>query len=423
LSIFRRLWPELVRPRGPVSHRFYRVGRGSRGGVALLMVLSAILLLTILVTEIAHGAAVRVQLAAHHRDEVKAQALAETGLELYRLILMTSKQFEKQLRPYIAEFGGMMGLNADSLWSMVPFINTQLLRMIFVTDGDIESDDIEEVKANKGLSEEQIDESREDVGVKRNFLDFDGDFQARVEDESRYIYVGSFPGVTTYSDLLASPTLAKVAGLAAREEYRQWFLDNNIDVTELVGNLVDWTDADTSRIYQGGDEDQLYQQLEPKYRVRNAPFDTLEELRLVDGWNRDGVWQRLGQHLTIYGEGKVNINTAQRPVIRAMFVALHEGGPPSDVYVDERVDEFMRLRGLPVLEGGVFFAGATHFVNFVEYELHYPLRDDAANFVTTSAGVFRVTSSGEVGDAKVQVTAVLDFRTDPTGRILYYKVE
>ncbi len=387
------------------------------------MVLSSILILTILVTEIAHGAAVRVQLAAHHRDEVKAEALANTGLELYRLILMTSKQFEKQLRPYIAEFGGMMGLNADTLWSMVPFINTQLLRMIFVTDGDIESEDIEEVKVNRGLSDEQIDESREDVGVKRNFLDFDGDFQARVEDESRYLYVGSFPGVVTYSDLLASPALAKVAGLAAREEYRDWFLDNQLDVNELVGNLVDWTDADTSRIYQGGDEDQLYQGLEPKYRVRNAPFDTLEEIRLVDGWNRDGVWQRMGQHLTIYGEGKVNVNTAQKLVIRALFVALHEGGPPSDLYVEERVEEFMRLRSTPVIEGGVYFAGATHFVNFVENQLAYPLRDDAANYVTTTSGVFRVTSTGEVGDAKVQMTAVMDFRTDPTGRILYFKVE
>ncbi|MBA2320787.1 MAG: general secretion pathway protein GspK [Deltaproteobacteria bacterium] len=423
MTVFHRARVALTRPRGPVSHRFYRVGRSSRGGVALLMVLSAILLLTILVTEIAHGAAVRVQLAAHHRDEVKAEALAHTGLELYRLILMTSKQFEKMLRPYIAEFGGMMGLNADTLWSMVPFINTQLLRMIFVTDGDIETEDIEEVKENQGLSDEQVAESREDLGIKRNFLDFDGDFSARVEDESRYIYVGSFPGVVAYSDLLASPTLAKVAGLAAREEYRSWFLDNQIEVNELVGNLVDWTDLDNSRIYQGGDEDALYQSVEPRYRARNAPFDTLEELRLVDGWNRDGVWQRLGQHLTIYGEGKVNINTAGRPVIRALFVALHEGGPPNDAYVDERVDEFMRLRSLPVIEGGVFFAGATHFVTYVENQLAYPLRDDAANFVTTTAGVFRVVSSGEVGDARVQVTAVLDFRTDPMGRLLYYKVE
>jgi hypothetical protein len=423
LSIFRRIWHELVRPRGPVSHRFYRVGRSSRGGVALLMVLSAILLLTILVTEIAHGAAVRVQLAAHHRDEVKAQALANTGFHLYRLILMTSKQFEKVLRPYIAEFGGMMGLNADTLWAMVPFINTQLLRMIFVTDGDIDEDDVDEVKANQGLTDEQVAESREDQGVKRNFLDFDGDFSARVEDEGRYVYVGSFLGVTTYGDLLASPQLAKVAGLAAREEYRDWFLDNQIDVTELVGNLVDWTDADTSRIYQGGDEDSLYQSLEPRYRARNGPFETIEEIRLVDGWHLDGVWQRLGQHLTIYGEGKVNVNTAQKPVLRALFTSLHEGGPPSDVYVEDRVDEFIRLRGLPVMEGGVFFAGATHFVTFVENQLGYPLRDDAANYVTTTAGVFRVTSNGEVGDARGQVTAILDFRTDPTGKILYYKLE
>ncbi|MEZ4236782.1 MAG: hypothetical protein R3F59_11640 [Myxococcota bacterium] len=72
-------WRELVRPRGPVKHRYYRGGRRSKAGVALLMAITAIMLLTILVTEIAHGAMVRVELAAQHRDDIKAEALAYSG--------------------------------------------------------------------------------------------------------------------------------------------------------------------------------------------------------------------------------------------------------------------------------------------------------------------------------------------------------
>lgn len=419
----QRAWHELKRPRGPVSHRFYRVGRSSRSGVALLMVLSAITLLTILVVEIADGAVKRVQLAEHHRDEVKAEKIAFTGLQLFRLVLMASKQFEQMLAPYMEMLGTMMGIKADSLWRLIPTINTQILRLLLVSGGEVSDAEMDEVVANKGLTDEQVEESREDEGITRNFLDFDGDFSAHVEDENRFIYVGAFPGVTTFGDLLAHPTTANIQGLAAREEYREWFLDNSIDVTELVANLADWTDADTVRLYQGGDEDQLYQRLDVPYRTRNAPFDTAEELRLVDGWHLDGVWQRLGQHLTIYGDGKVNINTAGRPVIRALLVALHEGPQPNDAYVDQITDEFMRLRAIPILEGGVNIAGAEHFVNFVENQLGYPLREDAQKFVTTKSGVFRVTSSGEVGEARVEITAVLDFRADPTGRIVYYKIQ
>jgi type II secretory pathway component PulK len=423
MSVFRKVWHALVRPRGPVSHRFYRVGRSSRSGVALLLVMTGVMLLTILIYETAQGGVIRARLAAHHRDEVKAEQLADTGLQLYRLILMTSKQFEKMLRPYMSTVGAMLGVNADSLWSLVPTINTQLLRLIFVSGGDLDADEAADAQANQGLTQDQIDKSKQENGLKHNFLDFDGDFSAHVEDESRYIYVGSFAGINTFGDLLVHPTTVKIQGLAAREEDREWFTEQNIDVNELVANLVDWTDADTVRLYQGGDEDSIYQRLEPPYKARNAPFDTLDEIRLVDGWNDDGVWQRLGKNLTIYGDGKVNVNTAREPVIRALFVALYDGPPPPDSLVDEKVEEFMRLRGLPLAEGGVIFAGGQHFVNYVENQLGYPLKDDAANYVSTQAGVFRVTSTGTVGDAKVEMQAVIDYRLDPTGHILYYRVQ
>ena len=44
-----------------------------------------------------------------------------------------------------------------------------------------------------------------------------------------------------------------------------------------------------------------------------AALDTLDEIRLVDGWHLDGVWERMGRHLTIYGGGKVNVNTVPEP--------------------------------------------------------------------------------------------------------------
>lgn len=107
------------------------------------------------------------QLAQHHRDEVRAEALAMSGVQIYRLVLMASKQLGAN--PMIQQAGQLMGFNGDSLWQMVPVINTQIMRMLFVTGGD--TGEFAE------LTQDDIDESRgESSAFKRNFLDFDGDF-------------------------------------------------------------------------------------------------------------------------------------------------------------------------------------------------------------------------------------------------------
>lgn len=405
------IWHELTRPRGVSIRKFHRVGRGSRSGVALLMVIASILLLTILVTEIARGAAVRMQLAQHHRDEVRAEALAVSGVQIYRLVLMASKQLGNN--PMIQQAGQLMGFNGDSLWQMVPVINTQIMRMLFVTGGD--TDDMAD------LTQDEIDESRgESSAFKRNFLDFDGDFSARVDDENQKIFVGRFRPATTEA-LETDPTALTLLGLMNRESYNEYFRDNNLEKMELIGNLIDWTDADDQRFYEGGREDSLYERLDSPYRTKNASFDTLEEIRLVDGWHLDGVWERVGKDLTIYGGGLVNVNSAKAPIIFALFQGYTDQVWPDQV-IQEWVQLFMTARSLPVIEGGVYFKTGQQFYQFCTENLQIPLNQTVANAVTGESTTFRVTSVGEVGDARVEVVTVLDYSIDPTGSVLYWNV-
>lgn len=51
---------------------------------------------------------------------------------------------------------------------------------------------------------------------------------------------------------------------------------------EFAAAIVDWRDAD-SEPGPGGAEDEIYLRLSPAYRCKNAPFESVEELRLVDG--------------------------------------------------------------------------------------------------------------------------------------------
>lgn len=51
---------------------------------------------------------------------------------------------------------------------------------------------------------------------------------------------------------------------------------------EFAAAIVDWRDAD-SEPGPGGAEDEIYLRLSPAYRCKNAPFESVEELRLVHG--------------------------------------------------------------------------------------------------------------------------------------------
>ena len=51
---------------------------------------------------------------------------------------------------------------------------------------------------------------------------------------------------------------------------------------ELAAAIVDWRDSN-STVSDGGAEDETYQRLNPPYRCKNAPFESIDELRLVYG--------------------------------------------------------------------------------------------------------------------------------------------
>ena len=386
--------------------------RRSRTGVALLMAITTILFLTVLVTEITFAATVRGQLAVHERDEAKAEGIALTGMQIYRLILLASKQMGAD--PNLQAVSATMGVNlGDSLWQMVPFINTGLLRMVFVSSGPVDEDDIETYES-EGLTDEEIEESRESSSTKRAFLDFDGDFSAGIADEDSRIFLGSF-AAKTYAELLEDPTALQLYALMSGEENEQFFHDIDVDRWELIANLADWIDEDGVRLYRGGTEDSLYDDLDDDYLSKNASFDTLDEVRLVDGWHRDDIWERFGDKVTIYGGGKVNVNTASNEVMFAVLKAFMDP-LPADSYVQDvmiKIGEYRELSN---------FTEAAGFVSFLE-SIAVKVKTSMVSAISTQSTVFRVDSTGVVGDANVTIEAVIDFSSDAAGKIVYWSVQ
>lgn len=77
---------------------------------------------------------------------------------------------------------------------------------------------------------------------------------------------------------------------------------------ELVDCILDWKDADDDRLTFGA-ERAYYSALSPPYACHNGPFLALEELRLVRGVTGE-LYDLVAPHATLYGAGKVNVNSA-----------------------------------------------------------------------------------------------------------------
>ena len=81
-----------------------------------------------------------------------------------------------------------------------------------------------------------------------------------------------------------------------------------------------------------------------------------------------------------------------------------------------------QYRGRPVSADGVYFNSPQSFVQFMSEVVGMPLKQEVVQSITTESTVFRVVSTGEVGDARVEVVAVYDFSSSPTGRVLNFRV-
>jgi hypothetical protein len=68
------------------------------------------------------------------------------------------------------------------------------------------------------------------------------------------------------------------------------------------------------------------------------------------------------------------------------------------------------------------FTEASGFVSFLE-SIGITVKADMVNAISTESTVFRVDSTGVVGDANVTIEAVIDFTTDTSGKIVYWSVQ
>lgn len=165
----------------------------------------------------------------------------------------------------------------------------------------------------------------------------------------------------------------------------------------LVAAIVDWTDPDDVETPNGA-ESGVYRQRTPPYAAKNAPFDTLEELRMVDGMT-DTVHKKLSPFLTVYGDekGKINVNTADLQVIQSL---------------DREIDDAMIER----------LKKERPFKNTEEIKrsIPDPIYGRIQELLAVRSDFFSIEAVGQVNETRKKVSAVIG-RAPP--RLLHLRVD
>jgi general secretion pathway protein K len=88
------------------------------------------------------------------------------------------------------------------------------------------------------------------------------------------------------------------------------------DADKLAVGLLDWRQYGEGEV-SGFFSDDYYSNLQYPYPKKSAYYETLDEILLVKGMNKQ-MYNKLINFVTIYGDGTVNINTASKEVLAAM---------------------------------------------------------------------------------------------------------
>jgi len=137
-----------------------------------------------------------------------------------------------------------------------------------------------------------------------NIEDEKGTIKVTAEDESGKLNLN-----LAWGDI--GPPVAPYSDIAVR------LLKNNGLSLDLLNAVADWRDIDDIPLPSGA-ENPYYSTLKPPYTARNGKLATVEELRLIKGFD-SVAFKRLRPYVTVYDEcTSININTAPEEIIASL---------------------------------------------------------------------------------------------------------
>ena len=407
-------------------------------GVALVLVLGVITVITVFVAELSTNMSTAFQVAISERDRLQAEYLARSGLNLTRLLIAKEPDIRRVVAPLYSMVLGH-GPPQLNVWS---FADALLMPFSKFTEAKSAS-------ASAGVDFSQMSGLKETGGT----------FEVISLPENSMININKplFWQGDEARTSLAMQLYALTGGYQNQSPYDAIFntIDPDGQLTsrlDVVGCAIDWWDEDEQRtvfdpgaaqVTSSGREDDIYSRFPEPYRVKNAPYDSLEELRLIRGFT-DDFWATFVEpdpedprtrQMTVYGSGAVNPNESRPEVLWSRVCSFVSNQPLCQDPMQRQafVQLFATARAL--LPVGIF-ERPTDFLNFVEGKGGardlYPMlksmlgkdnpllmwmpvvipadkRQLMNGAFVTSARIFTIQAIGRVGKANIRINTIVNF--------------
>lgn len=189
-------------------------------------------------------------------------------------------------------------------------------------------------------------------------------------------------------------------GKLTKDEWKELFDQSNVPNViwdELLGCLTDWQDeGDTHQLNGAESDDPFYRSR--GYECKNAPVDTVDELLLIKGWTEEILYGTppdgetdppmtgIANQLTVWGNGKINPNSASREVLNSLNIP------------ESTIDAILEARLGPDGEAGTEDDGLTQ-EDFNRLGLNNDL-------FTLKPEYAAITSIGRVGDLESRIYCI-----------------
>jgi general secretion pathway protein K len=409
--------------------RHKRRKRSPERGVAIVLVLSALTILAVMLAEFQDETSAELGSALSQRDALKAEYAARSAVNLSRLLIATEPTIRKALAP---------------LFLLMKQAPPQIPVWAFADQVLGAFNDSSGAEAFLGLAGVDINQGK-NLGMEG------AGFEISVVDEDSKVNINT----PSRGDAFSQARLAtQLIGLMAGPQYDAMFDNRDADDQfsdrqAICGAIIDWVDPDqdayvcdphSGSAQSAGAEDSFYQLLKKPYSRKNAAFDSLQELHLVRGVG-DDFWSTFvdpdpshpdKRVLTVWGQGKVNVNTANPQTVLAVVCGNAVPGTPlcnDPTEAAKFLSAFdmvkMFTQGAPLfgspkvflsaLKGKGMFGSVIMMLGMQPIQL---LSDsEMLKAVTTESQVFSIYATGyvKVGkrETRVRVHAVVDFRGAP----------
>jgi general secretion pathway protein K len=350
-------------------------------GIALILTLSVIVVLVAVTFELNWQIQGSVTSAAVMRDRLVLSQMVNSGVEIAQAILIEDKN-NSEVDSVQEDWANPEKIEA--YLSQIPFDNGAVQLII--------SDERSRIQVNALV---QFPEGREFNQPQQDFW-------------FRFMAL-----------ILTQQELADASSSSLVEEVEE--------PSAIINPVKDWLDSNDNDLITGlnGAEKDYYLDLDPPYECRNGPFRHIEELTRVRGITpelfhaADDQMMGIANYMTIYGQsasgdsftydGKININTADMPVLAALMPLGQEFFAPE--IFNYRLES----------EGGQFLHELTGPAWYKEVPGCGDVEIDAA-LITTQSDLFRIQCGAMVNEIQMTATVIVQRDKEKESGKWYCKV-